>query len=110
MWAENKVVTHTVVGSFMTSCSLVDGQQKRLKTKIISSAEISEIIHQITRRLKSGHMNKHLGCREKFKSHVKWWLYSEFYLQKLEEWRRVGYIEIVDVHWNVKNRTFLLTL
>jgi hypothetical protein len=72
MLAENKVVTHTVVGTFMTSCSLVDGHQKRLKNKSVSSAEIFEIIHQITRHLKSGHMNKHLGCREKFKSRMNW--------------------------------------
>jgi hypothetical protein len=61
-----------MVGIFMTSFSLVDGQQKRLKTKSVSSAEIFSIIHKIKRRLKSGHMNKHLGCREKFKSHVNW--------------------------------------
>jgi len=83
MWAENKVVTRIVVSTFMSACSQVDGHQKRLKTKSVCTAEIFEIIHQITRRLKSGHMNKHLGCREKFKSYVNWWLYSEFYLQKL---------------------------
>jgi len=61
MLAQNKVGIHTVVGTFMTSCSLVDGHQKRLKNKSVSSAEIFEIIHQITRHLKSGHIEQTLG-------------------------------------------------